>query len=547
MHGGYAISTAPYPGLRSFRTDESDIFFGRDEHVDQLIAQLARSHFLCVTGPSGCGKSSLVRTGLMNGLEAGFLPGRGSDWIFCDFNPGSRPLDALMQKLAAAIAKVLPATDDGANRETEVFRVIAHYFRELRESSDINKALQSFDLGGRPILIFADQFEELFRYAQAEPNAAVKFVEILLQTAAARKDVYVVITIRTDELEKCARYSGLTRAINDSQFLTPTLDRYQIQEAIEGPIALFGGRIDPKLTVWLLNSLDEELDKLPLMQHALKLLYSRKTALEGKPGVALGIDDYAAVFKLDASVEVSASESRYALRNSLAHCLQQIHDELPERLKPAVARTFCALTAVDSGSRDIRRPLLLARLARTIGETEEDTRAIITSFSGGNKSYLCIRDGEGEIIDVPHECVLRLWPRLQNKWLMNEKRSADNIVLLAQLAKDWDQSKPKSGLKRLFGSPDALKGHTLDRYRKWFAKARPNKEWAKRYLKNFRWPLDRSQPSALMRPGDIYGKIIALLDASVQQRKFEGFTRVAAKSHRHLLCRLRRLRLLQGG
>ena len=31
----------PYPGLRPFRRDESDLFFGRDDQVDQLLDKLA--------------------------------------------------------------------------------------------------------------------------------------------------------------------------------------------------------------------------------------------------------------------------------------------------------------------------------------------------------------------------------------------------------------------------------------------------------------------------------------------------------------------------
>ena len=54
----------PYPGLRPFERHETDIFFGREEHTDQLLERFDHTHFLAVVGPSGCGKSSLVRTGL---------------------------------------------------------------------------------------------------------------------------------------------------------------------------------------------------------------------------------------------------------------------------------------------------------------------------------------------------------------------------------------------------------------------------------------------------------------------------------------------------
>ena len=53
------LDKAPYPGLRSFRPDESDIFFGRDECIDAMLSRLATTRFLVVLGSSGIGKSSL--------------------------------------------------------------------------------------------------------------------------------------------------------------------------------------------------------------------------------------------------------------------------------------------------------------------------------------------------------------------------------------------------------------------------------------------------------------------------------------------------------
>ena len=70
----------PYPGLRPFERHETDIFFGREEHTDQLLERFDHTHFLAVVGPSGCGKSSLVRTGLLAGLETGLLLSTGASW-----------------------------------------------------------------------------------------------------------------------------------------------------------------------------------------------------------------------------------------------------------------------------------------------------------------------------------------------------------------------------------------------------------------------------------------------------------------------------------
>ena len=95
------FSSSPYPGLRPFRYDESDIFFGRERQTDQLLARLAHNRFLAVIGPSGCGKSSLVKAGILPALTAGFMAEVGSRWRICELRPGDRPLGRLARALAS--------------------------------------------------------------------------------------------------------------------------------------------------------------------------------------------------------------------------------------------------------------------------------------------------------------------------------------------------------------------------------------------------------------------------------------------------------------
>jgi hypothetical protein len=104
----------PYPGLRPFQRNETHLFFGRDDCVDQMIARLAEHRFLAVLGSSGTGKSSLVKTGLLSGLEMGLLPGAGSRWLIAEFKPGGNPLgnlaNALLKAESAATKSPSPRT-----------------------------------------------------------------------------------------------------------------------------------------------------------------------------------------------------------------------------------------------------------------------------------------------------------------------------------------------------------------------------------------------------------------------------------------------------
>lgn len=533
---------APYPGLRSFRPDEVDIFFGRDGHVDDMIEKLARSHFLCVTGSSGCGKSSLSRTGLMNGLQAGFLPGRGSDWIFVDFRPGGDPLRILVDSFADAIATELDGAENlngqttDLTRKTEIGRLLTNHIA-LR-SRNLNEAISIIEgIGSRPILILIDQFEELFRYAQKDGQSAMTFVDVLLRTVAAKGNIYVVITIRTDELERCSRYPGLTGAINDSQFLTPTLDRFEIQEAIEGPIAVFGGRIDPDFTIWLLNGTEDEPDKLPLLQHVLKLLYRCKlaevhtsignTAEAGScaavdSSIVVALSDFYELFSAGIDANAADGDSRACLRNSLSNRLNKIYDALPSRLSNGAKGIFCALTDTETGRRDIRRPRTIDVLASTVGLSTTETREIVSAFAGQDEAYLSVTENENpdnSIVDVTHECVLRLWDRLQLEWLPAEATSADNLRFLATFARNYrETTEGKSFLVR-FKADNILRGSNLTWYQKWFEEARPTATWAARYLK---WPDDSpAAENPARKSSSAFDWIEKLFAASKTRQQFD--------------------------
>src|ERR1700716_2080038 len=59
------IATSPYRGLDRFEDRDKDLFFGRDQLIKSLLAQLSASNVLLVLGASGSGKSSVVRAGLL--------------------------------------------------------------------------------------------------------------------------------------------------------------------------------------------------------------------------------------------------------------------------------------------------------------------------------------------------------------------------------------------------------------------------------------------------------------------------------------------------
>src|SRR5215831_9779400 len=149
--GGDRRAGRALSGLRSFRRDETHIFFGREGSISEMVDRLAAHHFLAVTGISGSGKSSLVRTGLLDALDRGLLVEAGSNWRVADFHPGRQPLTRLTEALASALDNTFSDQELGlieAKLASGPMGLVA-WLDEINFPADTN------------ILLFVDQFEEI--------------------------------------------------------------------------------------------------------------------------------------------------------------------------------------------------------------------------------------------------------------------------------------------------------------------------------------------------------------------------------------------------
>jgi len=452
----------PYPGLRPFRGDEADIFFGREEQIDQLLSKLGQTRFLSIIGESGCGKSSLVHAGLLPALTSGFLPAAGPAWRVIDLRPGDRPLRSLAAALLAH--HLLPAqTELGEHAAAFVETQLRRGPRSLVELL----AGAKIDTDAN-VLLFVDQFEEVFRFrASGASNDADAFVALLLGTTSQDPRVHVVLTMRSDFLGDCALFPGLPERLNDSQFLTPRLTRAQRQEAIEQPAYVFGGRVEPALTARLLNDMGSGPDRLPLMQHALLQLWNKALAARGEPATG---DD-----------EIQLTLRDYEQLGGLALALSNHADSIYHRLPPerqTVAETlFRALCQAGAGKRDLRRPERLGKAAQIAAAPLPSVVEVVERFRGSDCNFLMppppVPLGPETVLDISHESLIRQWRRLQ-EWAERESRSAAEYQFLELTARKWQSDQ---------GSP--LGKRTVQRLLHWRKTEKPNAAWAKRYGDDF--------------------------------------------------------------
>jgi tetratricopeptide (TPR) repeat protein len=461
---------APYPGLRAFRREETDLFFGREDCINAMVDRLAATRFLAVLGSSGTGKSSLVKTGLLDALELGLMVSAGSRWQIVDFRPGGAPL----KHLARRLLETADPYDKAEHTDTDVDLLRAFLARGPR--SAIEWCRSGHLLKGANLLLLVDQFEELFRYQNyADREEAESFVALLLESARTREfPIYVAITMRSEYLGACALIEGLADAINAGMFLTPRMTRDLCHEAIVGPAAVCDIDIEPALVNRLLNDLanfapwddsdtSDQLDRimrradqLPLLQYTLNRMWLRARSARRDERIKLTITDYEAIGGLSGALNAHAN---------------QIFEELGKQRWPVVEWVFRTLTAGSTIADAVRRPTRFDELVAACGGDEANVRAVVDAFRAPGVNFLVPefdpkhpRLAADAYVDISHESLIRQWKRL-GEWLEQEARAAQQ----------WRR------LIDRFGTGEPVRGRELANMMAWRNETKPNTAWAKRY------------------------------------------------------------------
>lgn len=203
---------SPYRGLHGFRTEDEDLFFGRERLVADIVERVRAHPVTVVCGPSGVGKSSL--------LAAGVVP-------------------ALRESLRPVV--VTPG--------------------------DLLGGLPSADTA---VLLIVDQFEEL--YTRCDASERKEFIDGILTDGRFR----LLLSVRTDFSARLAEHPGLAEALRDNQVLVGPMDEQALSAAVTKPALAVGLSVERALLVTVVNEADGQVGALPLLSHALLETWRRR-------------------------------------------------------------------------------------------------------------------------------------------------------------------------------------------------------------------------------------------------------------------------------
>ncbi|MGD0582907.1 MAG: hypothetical protein ABR974_08180 [Bacteroidales bacterium] len=443
----------PFPGLRPFLPEESDLFFGREGESEEVLRKLLKNRFVTVMGASGTGKSSLIYCGVLPRVKK-LSSGSSASWKILTFRPGNDPVGNLIETLAQAVpdnndidsvrrsvGSLLGAGPDGL---TAVIRDLVKRNNEK-------------------VLILVDQFEEIFRYSISTSGAmpdshAVTFVNLLENAVVQQSvEIYSIITMRSDFIGECAHFQGLTQLINNSNYLVPHMNSENYRSAIEGPVRYAGATIDAKLVETLLNDIGDQTDQLPVLQHALMRTWSYWQELDD-PGRAVSFTDYDSVGTMTDAMSRHANEA---------------FEELSPRGREICEKMFKSITEKGADNKGIRHPLRVSAIKSVVGCTSEELFEVVEKFRIASRSFITPREGiplsDDSVIDLSHESLMRLWDRLR-QWVDEEASSVQMYLRLSEASAMFQQGKTT-----LWRPPD------LQLAINWREQQKPTLQWAERF------------------------------------------------------------------
>lgn len=400
-----AFTGIPYRGLTALDEADASIFFGRQTETLELLSRVERKPLVMVLGPSGSGKSSLIAAGVLPEL-------RKRGWGIVRCVPGEDPF----YSLALAMVSQLPELGvQGTNYLPEA-RKLADILRQQPEN--VAQQLTS-TLPQQRILLFIDQFEEVFAKADKNPglkHGTVDEIDVFLQAVQHYESrLTKLMTMRADFYEiDMPRFEALKR----EPYVLTRPSVYALHELITRPAELSGLQLDPGLAQQIIEDVGNTGGALALIAYLMQSLY---LPAQARGDSRLSLEDYKVLGGVQGAIDTLANQAFSEL---------QLDEAAKKAAMQSVFRELIELTKKEDNQIVFTRRR--ARLSSFAPESAESR--LIDAFTDAR---LLVKDSE--CVEIVHEYLFRSWNWL-SAWI---ERNKEDWVLLNNVqrrAEEWKRN-----------------------------------------------------------------------------------------------------------
>jgi hypothetical protein len=211
----------PYKGPESYQVEDADIFFGREDETNQIIAKILASRFTLLHAQSGAGKTSLLNARLIPGLEV-----RG--WHAYRVLPQNDPIESIrattlqyvVPSPAAEVLAIERALSSLAPDKTDLtIKELLQLYDQLEIKNPLRRTLvkkvSGFDpsIGPSAKLHSADAYFGRLLRSTIEIEAFGEHIAAVRQAAHSTSEARV-------EIYEDTKLSELVALLKDDEFLS---------------------------------------------------------------------------------------------------------------------------------------------------------------------------------------------------------------------------------------------------------------------------------------------------------------------------------------
>ncbi len=419
----------PYKGLRAFQQYDASDFFGREGFtlnvINRLLEEGANSRFLAVVGPSGSGKSSVVKAGVLPALRDNAIP-KSKDWFIIEMLPGLDP----MEELEAALLRIAVNPPESLlNQLMQDERGLVRALKRVLPEDDTE------------LLLFIDQFEELFTLVDEEHKRTHFMDSIIAAITEPRSRLRVIITLRADFYDKPLNYNRFGELMRQRTEIILPLNTEELERAISAPAKRANLVLEDGLVTTIVADVNQQPGALPLLQYALTELFERRNGI---------------MLTLSAYNEIGGT------MGALARRAEELYEGLGDDGQKFAKQLFLRLITLGEGTEDTRRRVLQSELL-SIGNNREEMELSIEAF-GRYRLLTFDHDPQtrSSTVEVAHEALIRQWGRLR-EWLSTSREDLRTQRRLTASVEDWQNSRKDPSF--------LLRGLRLEQIESWRATA----------------------------------------------------------------------------
>lgn len=413
---------SPFKFLDSYDVDDADIFFGREFEIAELMGHFHSDGHVLIYGESGSGKTSLVQCGLRSKIPE-------ADALFIPLRVHTIGLPVVCLQISM---HALHAVGE---------------FVEVSEQSGLVEILRAVrEVASRPLVLFFDQFEELFIFHDADTRR--QFANELAEIPKAKLNVKVIIGVRQDYLAHLSEFEDTIEGLFDNRFWLRRMSRENAVHGVVNACVNCDVKIDNDLAESIIHRLDPggQGIELPYLQVVMDRLY--RQSIEDHPdqpvinaeevGRLGDITKILGTFLVEEVEKLPSTDTgrqvlkafvtlegtrrtldRDAVAQKSADFGEQIAPDILDAHLNQLANVRIVREIADSGLYELRHDALAATVSGWISEVEKDLFEVRENLANRFKEYEARGSQQSALLDQVFLDYLsvyqqRLWPLLND-------------------------------------------------------------------------------------------------------------------------------------